>query len=447
MPELPNLDLLRSVAVLLVVFGHGTMYLQRGHSGFLGITGVCMFFVHTTLVLMGSLERDPHVGRFYLRRAFRIYPLWLLVLGATVVFAIPTSPAAAPAFAFVRPDWRDLLGNATLTMNVYGYPDLVGASWSLPLEMQMYLFLPFLFAAVRLFKGLWPLLVMQGFVMFYAWRTIPPGVMSLVLCVPYFLPGVMAYVLYQRRRVQRLPEWMFAAFLLVTVGAMGVWGTFQRGWFFSLVLGLALPWFRQIRSARWNRLWAMIARYSYGVYLTHIPAIYVGLSLLRGEPLAVRGGGVRRAAGGDAGGAVSPGGAAVYSLGIEAGGEDRARARAGCGRAHDADRAGAISEVFATIYKSCAGALLAARQHGNEPTRVWHGQRMAMEKQIPLRTTSQEDRASDSCDRQGHGCDKQGASAATGRVTKNARRAPQGDRLRAARDQAGVGVVQGAHRP
>ncbi len=162
MPELPNLGFLRSVAVVLVVVAHGVMYLQRGNSGFLGITGVCMFFVHTTLVLMGSLERDPQVGRFYLRRMFRIYPLWLLVLGATVLLRLPVSPKFAPVFAFYRPDWRDLLGNATLTMNVYGYSDVVGASWTLPLEMQMYLFLPFLFSAVRMFKALWPLLVMQG---------------------------------------------------------------------------------------------------------------------------------------------------------------------------------------------------------------------------------------------------------------------------------------------
>ncbi len=287
-PELPNLDFLRSMAVSLVVVAHGMLYLQRGHTGFLGITGVCMFFVHTTLVLMGSLERDPHAGRFYLRRAFRIYPLWLLVLATTVLFAIPISPATAPVFAFVRPDWRDLLGNATLTMNVYGYSDLVGASWSLPLEMQMYLFLPFLFGAVRLFRTVWPLLLMQGYVMFYAWRTVPPGGMSLVLCVPYFLPGVMAYVLYQRKRTPRLPGWMFAVCLAGTVGVMGVWGTFQRAWFFSLALGLGLPWFRQMEWRQGNRVWATMARYSYGIYLTHIPAIYVGVGLLRGEPIAVR---------------------------------------------------------------------------------------------------------------------------------------------------------------
>lgn len=67
---------MRSVAVLCVVIAHGLTYLGLpAIAGWSGITGVCFFFVHTSLVLMFSLERDPEVGSFYLRRMFRIYPL------------------------------------------------------------------------------------------------------------------------------------------------------------------------------------------------------------------------------------------------------------------------------------------------------------------------------------------------------------------------------------
>ena len=292
MPELSNLDLLRSLAVCLVVFSHGMLYLGRAEdAGFAGIAGVCLFFVHTCLVLMGSLERDPHPGRFYLRRIFRIYPLWLVVLGLTLMLRLPASPKFAPGFGFFQPDHRDLLGNAFLVMNVYGYSDIVGASWSLPLEVQMYLFLPLLFAFVRSFRVLWPLLLLQGYVMFYAWRKVPAGEMSLLLCVPYFLPGVMAYVLFQRKGLQRLPGWMFAVFLGAITLMMTVYGTFERAWWFCLVLGLGLPLFRQIRVASLNRLTAMVARYSYGVYLTHIPAICVGMYVLRAQPTLLRVGG------------------------------------------------------------------------------------------------------------------------------------------------------------
>ena len=72
--DLPNLDLIRSVAVGLVVIPHTLLYINLAliaRIWFLGFLGVAIFFVHTTLVLMWSLERDPHTARFLLRRVFR----------------------------------------------------------------------------------------------------------------------------------------------------------------------------------------------------------------------------------------------------------------------------------------------------------------------------------------------------------------------------------------
>ena len=88
------MDLLRSVAVLVVFFTH-YFDLQYGFGAtwtllwHLGQLGVLIFFVHTSLVLMWSLERSSLqrgklVAPFFLRRAFRIYPL---SIGA---FSLPT---------------------------------------------------------------------------------------------------------------------------------------------------------------------------------------------------------------------------------------------------------------------------------------------------------------------------------------------------------------------
>jgi peptidoglycan/LPS O-acetylase OafA/YrhL len=91
----PNLDLLRAIAVLLVVVEHTLLAMHVHWIGFLdmawlGVVGVFMFFVHTSLVLMWSLERKPHILDFYIRRAFRIYPLAIIAILATIAFRIPT---------------------------------------------------------------------------------------------------------------------------------------------------------------------------------------------------------------------------------------------------------------------------------------------------------------------------------------------------------------------
>src|SRR5579871_375436 len=95
---LPNLNLLRSIAVLCVIFAHGMQLggpLDDALVHNVGTAGVLLFFVHTSLVLMLSLERqvkktrDLMWWRFMLRRIFRIYPLSVITVLLTVWFGLP----------------------------------------------------------------------------------------------------------------------------------------------------------------------------------------------------------------------------------------------------------------------------------------------------------------------------------------------------------------------
>ena len=289
MRSVTNLDFMRSVAVLLVASAHLLLY--TGHvklDGWSGITGVCIFFVHTSLVLMWSLERDPHVGRFYVRRAFRIYPLWIVVLLLTILVRLPMSPLYAPAFVFYQPHLKEFIANLLLVFNLSKGANVVGASWSLPLEVQMYLFLPFLFMMARATRLLWPLLLIDGFVMIYAYKTLPSFNSSLLMCAPYFIPGVMAFVLLKRTKLQRLPSWLFAPFLFSLIAIDHRFGNFRRSWAFCLILGLALPFFRDMTATPIRVISHYVARYSYGVYLSHIAAVCVAVHVLQTFSMTVR---------------------------------------------------------------------------------------------------------------------------------------------------------------
>src|SRR5271163_66338 len=76
--ELANLDLLRAVAVGLVFVFHLALTMGYVGLGDPALCGVLLFFVHTALVLMMSMERLGLSGRslyttFFVRRIFRIY--------------------------------------------------------------------------------------------------------------------------------------------------------------------------------------------------------------------------------------------------------------------------------------------------------------------------------------------------------------------------------------
>lgn len=275
---------MRAVAVICVVIAHALVYLGRSAvAGWLGITGVCFFFVHTSLVLMFSLQRDPVVSSFYLRRAFRIYPLWIVMVLVVTIFHLAQFP---PEFAYRFPGFKGLFANLSLTMNLFHKEEIVGAGWTLPIEVDMYLFLPVLYFFVRSVKALWCVLLIDLFIVAFN-KTNFGQVSFLPMCIPCFLPGIMAYLLSERAR-RVLPAWMFPIFLAVLIIWNQAYGSWQRNWASCLVLGLSLPFFREIEIAPVRRAAHIIAKYSYGIYLTHITTLMVFIHVLRGRPMFLR---------------------------------------------------------------------------------------------------------------------------------------------------------------
>ncbi len=148
-----SLDLLRAIAVLCVFMSHLLSALGIPNIDSLGRFGVVIFFVHTSFVLMASLERlDVYaksdcrlIAAFCIRRFFRIYPLAILFVLLVPMFHIPASPGMIYAWVGVK----DFLSNLALIQNLTFTADILGPLWSLPLEVQMYVILPFAYLIVR----------------------------------------------------------------------------------------------------------------------------------------------------------------------------------------------------------------------------------------------------------------------------------------------------------
>jgi peptidoglycan/LPS O-acetylase OafA/YrhL len=300
----PNLDFLRAFAVMLVVAGHlgeyfgieslGPVYL----GGFLGTLGVLIFFVHTCYVLMMSLERQAaSIGKrifmpFMIRRSFRIYPLSMLAILLIAVFHLPQAIILHRHFIGWKFDGGDLFSNLFLVQNFSFRVPILGPTWSLCYEMEMYLFLPMLFVALRSCPSWW-----YSMCLYAASVLACIGILhfsstpNLALYVPCFLPGVLAYELRKARPAMRkwIPSWIWPG-AIISVSTLYLLSPTSRAkaWLFCLLLGFAIPSFAQL-SMKWIVSPSKyVAKYSYGIYLSHFFAIWFAFERLQSLPFGAR---------------------------------------------------------------------------------------------------------------------------------------------------------------
>lgn len=286
-----NLDFLRSVAVLSVFLAH-LRHFVTGETGLfewhLGQFGVLMFFVHTSLVLMMSLERMGSVskrifGSFFIRRFFRIYPL------SVVTVLVVYFTHYRPELNVERHAWtiRELAANLTLTQNLFYIDDMLRVLWSLPLEVQMYLFLPFLFVLARTAKlrtlfMVWAACVVLGVAQIHL-----TGRLNVIGYAPCFVPGVIAWRLITPQRPQA-PGWLWpvalAAVSCTWFSATDELNMYFR-WAFCLLLGLTIPYFAEIPFEWLKAACKTIAKYSYGIYLTHQFTMAISFEMLKNPAL------------------------------------------------------------------------------------------------------------------------------------------------------------------
>jgi peptidoglycan/LPS O-acetylase OafA/YrhL len=149
LPYLPGLDGVRAIAVVAVLLFHLPDRLLPG-----GFLGVDVFFVLSgfliTTLLLGEMETTGRLrfGAFYARRARRLLPALLAVLGVSAILVLTIARDAAAVFR------QDAIAALTYTTNwwyivddrsyfeVLGRPPLLQHLWSLGIEEQFYLVWP-----------------------------------------------------------------------------------------------------------------------------------------------------------------------------------------------------------------------------------------------------------------------------------------------------------------
>jgi peptidoglycan/LPS O-acetylase OafA/YrhL len=156
----PGLDLLRALAIIVVVIYHAALFGFKlpGRVDRFGWIGVDLFFVLSGYLIGGQLmsaarsrthselarNQRINLGRFFARRALRIIPAYFVVLA--IYFLLP-SLREYPEMS--QPLWKFLLSVQNIVLHG---GTAFSHAWSLAVEDQFYLCLPF----ILLFVNRWP---------------------------------------------------------------------------------------------------------------------------------------------------------------------------------------------------------------------------------------------------------------------------------------------------
>lgn len=269
----PQLDGLRAISVILVLAIHMRDDMLRPLNGHLG---VIMFFTISgfliTTLLLREERRDgkASMSGFYIRRAFRIFPLYYLAL---LIFSL----LVLAGFGDDPGDYGQRLVYFLTYTNEFASPGTFGHSWSLGVEEKYYLVWPllaFLLPFTKKHRLALALLILAGCVVAGLWA--PPAYFGLYVPI---LTGVVVAILMDSRRyydgVMVLARPAIAAPLAILFLISYVLETEPDHVHVLFSFATALMFPALIAGHRWMGGWLsvrpliFVGQRSYGIYLFH----------------------------------------------------------------------------------------------------------------------------------------------------------------------------------
>ena len=321
-----ELDGVRGISIIVVVAFHllkradyftsnETLHFITRLSS-IGWVGVDIFFVLSGFLITSILLRTKHeknyFKNFYVRRSLRIFPLYFVFIAVILLLLpkldpdfTPEIPRALPFLLLYQQNWLMLISKIPLTT-------YLAVTWSLAIEEQFYLIWP----AVVYFTKKETLIKLSIGVILFSILARLLGIlfwddMSQVSTFFYYntftrfeqlvFGGLLAIAFTEPLWIQRLKNisipsfWVaFTAFLALCFTAYphmvpldeNIWLVFG-GYTLAAVFSAALvtilmthPETSMFRRLFQNKLLIFFGKYSYSIYLLHVPVILILLDML-----------------------------------------------------------------------------------------------------------------------------------------------------------------------
>ena len=325
--RIPELDGIRGLAIILVLCTHifKRADIFTGNDFLLSVTkptnigwiGVDLFFVLSGFLITGILlknrEKPDYFKNFYVRRILRIFPLYYLLVGGLLLFLPALDHSAGqrtqaywPVFMLYQQNWMYIFQPEPSV--------LLGLTWSLAIEEQFYLIWP----AIVYFLNKKALVIVSICIVIFSLATRIIMAQLQTQIEPYF--SITSFFYYSTvTRFEGLalgaliaiafnsdPMWkvrlsrfawpvlvvFFGIFLVIVFPdfpnpksnnmILAVWGfsllAYSAG--ALIVLATTLPETAILRRIFRNRIMTFFGRYSYSMYLIHLPLISILLELM-----------------------------------------------------------------------------------------------------------------------------------------------------------------------
>lgn len=297
-----NLNLLRMMAALAVLFGHSFALLRQPEpwGGRWGVTpgtvAVDIFFIISGMLVCGSLVSKQSFSDYLCARILRIFPALAVMLLLTVLVLGPCFTQLSLTAYFLAPETLNYLvkclslynGVAYVLPGVFAhnpYPYAVnGSLWTLPFEIRMYLILLFCWCVlsvlkqsrIKAFRYLLLSIAVFACVMVFFRHFFPPGAslmdsrmaekMQFERLLFMFFCGASIYVLSDKIVLKHTALYLLLPLLISSVFV-------SKDLFFALYtlsLAYVVVCLAYLPSGMLRKYNAM-GDYSYGVYIYAFP--------------------------------------------------------------------------------------------------------------------------------------------------------------------------------